>query len=59
MADKMTPLTWLQDLAADLPQADLQTISGAGHYVILEQPQRVSGIIRGWLAAFPKSPSSE
>jgi pimeloyl-ACP methyl ester carboxylesterase len=58
-ADKMTPLAWLQNLATGLPHTTLETISGAGHYVILERPQKIGEIVQAWLEAFPKSLSSE
>jgi len=43
--DQMTPLRYSEAMAAILPQAALQTIDGAGHMVMLEQPRRVANLL--------------
>lgn len=43
--DKMTPLTSAQYLAENIPGASLEIIPGAGHMVMLEQPNRVGEIL--------------
>jgi pimeloyl-ACP methyl ester carboxylesterase len=48
--DKMTPLAWSQTLAAAIPQANLITVAGGGHMVVLEQAQVVCDHLRAWLA---------
>ncbi|MCU0514947.1 MAG: alpha/beta fold hydrolase [Anaerolineae bacterium] len=49
-ADRMTPPDWQQALAAGLPAATLHFIDGAGHMLLLEQPQPVADSIAQWSA---------
>ena len=49
--DKMTPLRLSEELAAQLPDAELRTFAGAGHMLPLEQPQAIAATIAAWLAA--------
>ena len=52
--DRMTPPKLSQALAEALPRNRLQLVQGAGHMVMLEQPEAVVGAIRQFLAAsFP------
>ncbi|MFN2136885.1 MAG: alpha/beta fold hydrolase [Candidatus Promineifilaceae bacterium] len=48
--DRMTPLALSRELAADLPNATLQLIEGAGHYVTLERPGAVATAVAAFLA---------
>ena len=50
-ADSLTPPEHAQELAAGLPQAELDVIEGAGHLPTLETPEAVSTRLRAWLAA--------
>lgn len=43
--DQMTPLRYSEAMAGSLPHAALQTIEGAGHMVMLEQPHRVATLL--------------
>jgi pimeloyl-ACP methyl ester carboxylesterase len=54
--DSFTPLHLSHYLAAHLPGAALQTIEGAGHLAMLEQPQRVAKILSVFLEAIPYQP---
>ncbi len=47
--DRMTPLRQSQYLAEHIPGAVLKTIPDAGHMVMLEKPQPVADILRGFL----------
>ena len=47
--DRLTPPKFAAYLRDHLANARLVTVSGAGHYVALEAPERVAGAIRGWL----------
>ncbi len=48
--DRMTPLRGAQFLAEHLPNARLETIPGAGHMVMIEQPHAVVEALSGFLA---------
>jgi len=54
--DKLTPLRQASFLAQGIPNAALQTIDGAGHLVILEQPQRVARLLSIFLKTIPYQP---
>jgi pimeloyl-ACP methyl ester carboxylesterase len=43
--DKLTPPHYSKTLAARIPGAALQTVDGAGHMVMLEEPRRVAGVL--------------
>jgi pimeloyl-ACP methyl ester carboxylesterase len=51
--DKLTPRHFSVDLAGKVPGAALQTIEGAGHLVMLEQPHRVAGLLSVFLMTIP------
>ena len=48
-ADRLSPLRYAEDLASSIPGAALQTVDGAGHMVMLEQPRRVAGLLKVFL----------
>ncbi len=54
--DQLTPRRYSESLAGQIPGAALQTIDGAGHLVMLEQPRRVAGLLSVFLAAIPYVP---
>ncbi|MFH2103428.1 MAG: alpha/beta hydrolase [Chloroflexota bacterium] len=56
--DKLTPIHFAETLASRMPCAALQTIDGAGHMVMLEQPRRVAGIMTVFMATVPYTPGS-
>ena len=56
--DQLTPRRFSEILAEKIPGAALQTIEGAGHLVMLEQPRRVAGLISVFLKVIPYSPGS-
>ncbi len=47
--DRLTPPKYSHYLVERLPQAELVEVEGAGHMVMLEAPQRVSGAISSFL----------
>ncbi len=47
--DRLVPLRWSQELAAQIAGSDLVQVPGAGHAVILEQPDLVNDAIRALL----------
>jgi pimeloyl-ACP methyl ester carboxylesterase len=54
--DQLTPRRYSEDLAGHIPAAALQTIDGAGHLVMLEQPRRVAGLLSVFLKSIPYLP---
>lgn len=48
-ADRMTPIKYAEYLAAHIPNAALVRIEGAGHMVMLEQPEAVAEAVRSFL----------
>jgi pimeloyl-ACP methyl ester carboxylesterase len=56
--DQLTPRRFSENLAEQIPGAALQTIDGAGHLVMLEQPQRVAGLLSVFLKVIPYSPGA-
>ena len=56
MDDRLTPLRYSENLAGQIPGAALQTIEGAGHMVMLEQPRRVAGVLGVFLMSIPYTP---
>lgn len=50
LEDKLTPRHFSEQLAGGIPHAALQTIDGAGHLVMLEQPRRMAGILTVFLS---------
>ena len=54
--DRSTPLQYSETLATGIPGAALQTIDGAGHMVMLEQPRRVAGALTLFIKTIPYTP---
>jgi pimeloyl-ACP methyl ester carboxylesterase len=54
--DWLTPMRFSQALANNIPDAALQTIDGAGHAVMLEQPRRVAALLGVFLLTVPYIP---
>jgi len=54
--DKLTPLHLSEILSNKIRGAALQTIEGAGHMLVLEQPGRLAKLIRVFLSTIPYSP---
>lgn len=54
--DQLTPRRYSESLAGQIHSAALQTIDGAGHLVMLEQPRRVSALLSVFLTAIPYLP---
>jgi pimeloyl-ACP methyl ester carboxylesterase len=50
-ADKLTPLKYARYLAEHIPDARLVIIEGAGHMVMLEQPEQVADAVREFVMA--------
>lgn len=57
-SDQLTPRRFSDNLAQKIPGAALQTIDGAGHLVMLEQPHRVAGLLSVFLKVIPYVPGS-
>ncbi|HZQ10702.1 MAG TPA: alpha/beta hydrolase [Anaerolineae bacterium] len=49
-ADRMTPLKYSEFLAAQIPHAQLVVIEGAGHMLMLEQPDALNVALKRWIA---------
>jgi len=56
--DMLTPRRFSETLAGGIPVAALQTIEGAGHLVMLEQPRRVAALLSVFLRTIPYIPGS-
>jgi pimeloyl-ACP methyl ester carboxylesterase len=54
--DKLTPIRSSEILSRDIPGAALQTVEGAGHLLVLEQPGRLAKLLNLFLATVPYSP---
>lgn len=50
--DRLTPLRFAQSLANGLPDARLTIVEQAGHFTMLEQPDRIAHLIGGYLSEF-------
>lgn len=48
--DRMTPVKYAAFLRDQLPGAQMMVVPDAGHYVQVEQPERVAAALRDWLA---------
>ncbi len=48
-ADKMTPFTYSEALAAGIPNATLVRIDNGGHMMALEKPTTVADAVQTWL----------
>ncbi|MCY3934602.1 MAG: alpha/beta hydrolase [Chloroflexi bacterium] len=49
--DRMTPPPLSEELAADLPKAELRTFPGGGHMLPLEQAQAMARVLEEWLSS--------
>jgi pimeloyl-ACP methyl ester carboxylesterase len=56
--DQFTPRHFSENLAENIPGAALQTIEGAGHLVMLEQPRRVAGLLSVFHKVIPYFPGT-
>jgi pimeloyl-ACP methyl ester carboxylesterase len=54
--DQLTPRRYSENLAEQILGAALQTIEGAGHLVMLEQPRRVAALLSVFLKVISLSP---
>jgi pimeloyl-ACP methyl ester carboxylesterase len=54
--DRLTPLRYSQFLAGAIPGARLEVIAGAGHMVMLEQPEAVANALINFLPGVPYQP---
>ena len=54
--DQLVRRFYSESLAGQIPGAALQTIDGAGHLVMLEQPRRVAGLLSVFLTTIPYLP---
>jgi pimeloyl-ACP methyl ester carboxylesterase len=50
-ADKLTPVKYARYLVEHIPDARLVTVGGAGHMVMLEQPEQVADAAREFVTA--------
>ncbi len=51
-ADRMTPVNQARALAEKIPDARLEIIPGAGHMLMIEQPQRTASFLANFLLIF-------
>ena len=51
--DKLTPIKYSEYLQQNIPNAQLKIIEGAGHMVMVEQPQAVTQALREFCARLP------
>jgi pimeloyl-ACP methyl ester carboxylesterase len=49
--DALMPVELLEELARGIPQATLAIVEDCGHMACLEQPEKVTGLLRAWLEA--------
>jgi pimeloyl-ACP methyl ester carboxylesterase len=47
--DLAPPLPWNEEIAREIPDADLHVVERAGHLTPMERPVEVTGILRDWL----------
>ena len=55
-ADRVTPPELAREMAEAIPGARLAVLAGCGHLPPLEDPARVSALLRGWLSDRPSGP---
>jgi pimeloyl-ACP methyl ester carboxylesterase len=48
-ADQLTTPETAREMAALMPQAQLEMVPGAGHMLTMEQPQRVTKLLLRWV----------
>jgi 3-oxoadipate enol-lactonase/4-carboxymuconolactone decarboxylase len=51
--DQLTPRHFSESLANRIPGAALQTVNGTGHLVMLEQPRRVTALLKLFISTIP------
>lgn len=51
--DAATRTPWMQALERHVPRCTLERIDGAGHFPMIEDPERVNARVRAWLDALP------
>ena len=44
-----------EELCAELPNAHLETVRGAGHHVLLDKPEALSALVKNWLNSLPRT----
>jgi pimeloyl-ACP methyl ester carboxylesterase len=54
--DKLAPLRFSEILSSKIPGAALQTVEGAGHMLVFEQPARLAKLVSVFLATIPYRP---
>ncbi len=54
--DKLTPLHFSEILSSQIPGAALQTVEGAGHMLVFEQPARLAKLVSVFLSTIPYRP---
>jgi pimeloyl-ACP methyl ester carboxylesterase len=54
--DKLTPLRFSESLSSQIPGAALQTMEGAGHMLVFDQPARLAKLVSVFLATIPYRP---
>ncbi len=54
--DKLAPLHFSEILSSKIPGAALQTVEGAGHMLVFEQPARLAKLVSVFLATIPYRP---
>lgn len=52
-ADQLTPVKYARFLVQQIAGADLLTVEGAGHMVMLERPTGVTQAVQGFLGSLP------
>jgi pimeloyl-ACP methyl ester carboxylesterase len=57
-ADRLTPLTYSRFLSEQIPHAQLVVVEGAGHMVMLEQPETVGDAVEAFVCRFPPAGST-
>jgi pimeloyl-ACP methyl ester carboxylesterase len=50
-ADQLTPVAHSVEMAESIPGSRLAVVSGAGHMLTMEQPERVNALLLDWLAS--------
>jgi pimeloyl-ACP methyl ester carboxylesterase len=56
--DKLTPIHFSEILSRQIPGAALQTVEGAGHMLVLEQPSRLAKLLSVFVATIPYLPGA-
>jgi pimeloyl-ACP methyl ester carboxylesterase len=56
--DKLAPVRFSELLASGIPGAALQTVDGAGHQLMLEQPRRLAALLDVFMRTIPFVPGA-